>query len=173
MLVHLKELLILTLTFSKISEKMLAVSLLFFLQVVFFSYLYLMMCPITPLQIPLRFNLGVFLHGFLLFFHLLWYFFSFFFKFYFIFKLYIIALVLPNIKMNPPKVYMCSPSWTLLPPPSPFHPSGSSQCTSPKHPVSCIEPGLAYFFFFANISWKFLQVLKAFIYQQLYISCHF
>ena len=37
---------------------------------------------------------------------------------------------------------MCSPSWTLLPPPSPYHPSGSSQCTSPKHPVSCIEPGL-------------------------------
>ena len=58
--------------------------------------------------------------------------FPFFFKFYFIFKLYIIVLVLPNIKMNPPQVYMCSPSWTLLPPPSPFHPSGSSQCTSPK-----------------------------------------
>ena len=48
--------------------------------------------------------------------------------------------------MNPPQVYMCSPSWTLLPPPSPFHPSGSSQCTSPKHPVSCIEPGLATHF---------------------------
>ena len=32
--------------------------------------------------------------------------------------------------MNPPQVYMCSPSWTLLPPPSPYHPSGSSQCTS-------------------------------------------
>ena len=29
-----------------------------------------------------------------------------------------------------------------LPPPSPYHPSGPSQCTSPKHPVSCIEPGL-------------------------------
>ena len=27
-----------------------------------------------------------------------------FFKFYFIFKLYIIVLVLPNIKMNPPQV---------------------------------------------------------------------
>ena len=25
-------------------------------------------------------------------------------------KLYIIVLVLPNIKMNPPQVYMCSPS---------------------------------------------------------------
>ena len=29
-----------------------------------------------------------------------------------------------------------------LPPPSPYHPSGSSQCISPKHPESCIEPGL-------------------------------
>ena len=35
---------------------------------------------------------------------------EFFLKFYFIFKLYIIVLVLPNIKMNPPQVYMCSPS---------------------------------------------------------------
>ena len=38
------------------------------------------------------------------------FFFLIFFKFYFIFKLYIIILVLPNIKMNPPQVYMCSPS---------------------------------------------------------------
>ena len=30
----------------------------------------------------------------------------------------------------------------LNPPPSPYHPSGSSQGTSPKHPVSCIKPGL-------------------------------
>ena len=69
-----------------------------------------------------------------------------FFKFYFIFKLYKIVLVMPNIIMNPPQVYMCSPSWTLLPPPSPYRPSGSSQCTSPKHPVSCIKPGLATHF---------------------------
>ena len=68
---------------------------------------------------------------------------AFFFKFYFTFKLYKIVLVLPNIKMNLPQVYMCSPSWTLHPPPSPYHASGSSQCTSPKHPVSCIEPELA------------------------------
>ena len=45
-------------------------------------------------------------------------------KFYFIFKFYIIVLVLPNIKMSPPQVYMCYPSWTLLPPPSPYPPSG-------------------------------------------------
>ena len=57
-------------------------------------------------------------------------------------------MVLPYIKMNLPQVYMCSPSWTLLPPPSPYHPSGSSQCTSPKHPVSCIEPGLATHFIY-------------------------
>ena len=38
---------------------------------------------------------------------------TFIFFFNFIFKLYIIVLVLPNIKMNPPQVYMCSPSWTL------------------------------------------------------------
>ena len=38
------------------------------------------------------------------------FFFEFFFKFYFIFKLYNIVLVLPNIEMNPPQVYMCSPS---------------------------------------------------------------
>ena len=36
--------------------------------------------------------------------------FIYFFKFYFIFKLYITVLVLPNIKMNLPQVYMCSPS---------------------------------------------------------------
>ena len=48
-------------------------------------------------------------------------------------------MVLPYINMNPPQVYTCSPSWTPLPPPSLYHPSGSSQCTSPKHPVSCIK----------------------------------
>ena len=82
------------------------------------------------------------------------------FKFYFIFKLYIIVLVLPNIKMNPPKAYMCSPSWTLLPPPSPHHPSGSSQCTSPKHLVLCIEPGLASRFIhdIIHVSMPFSQI---------------
>ena len=37
------------------------------------------------------------------------------------------------------------------PPPSPSHPSGSSQCTSPEHPVSCIESGLATHFTYDNI----------------------
>ena len=87
-------------------------------------------------------------------------FFFFFFKFYFIFKLY---LVLPNIKMNLPQVYMCSPPWTFLPPPSPYHPSGSSQCTSPKHPVSCIEPGLAIHFIYdiIHISMPFSQIISS------------
>ena len=57
--------------------------------------------------------------------------------FYFIFLLYNTVLVLPY--MNPPQVYMSSQPWTPLPPPSPYHLSGSSQCTSPKHPISCIE----------------------------------
>ena len=33
----------------------------------------------------------------------------------------------------------------------PYHPSGSSQCTSPKHPVSCIKPGLAIHFIYDTI----------------------
>ena len=41
--------------------------------------------------------------------------FLYFLKFYFIFKIYNIVLVLPNIEMNPPQVYMCSPSWILRP----------------------------------------------------------
>ena len=52
----------------------------------------------------------------------------------FFFLLYNIVLVLPYINMHPPWVYTCSPSWTPLPPPSPYHPSWSSQCTSPKLP---------------------------------------
>ena len=41
----------------------------------------------------------------------------------------------PYIDMNQPWVYMCPPSWITLPPPSPSHPSGSCECTSPEHPV--------------------------------------
>ena len=37
-----------------------------------------------------------------------------------IFLLYNIVLVLPYINMHPPQVYTCSPSWTPLPPPSPY-----------------------------------------------------
>ena len=70
-------------------------------------------------------------------------------------------MVLPYIIMNPPQVYTCSPSWTPVPPPSLYHPSGSSQCTSPKHPVSCIEPRLAIHFIYdiIHISMPFSQII--------------
>ena len=48
-----------------------------------------------------------------------------------------------------------------LPPPSPYHPSGSSQRTSPKHPVSFIKPRLAIRFTYDNIhvSMPFSQIV--------------
>ena len=52
-----------------------------------------------------------------------------FFFFFFILKLYNIVLVLPNIEMNPPQVYLCSPSWTLLPP----HTITTNVFLNPKH----------------------------------------
>ena len=67
----------------------------------------------------------------------------------------------PYIHMNQPWMYMCSPSWTPLPPPSPSHPSGSSQCTSPECPVSCIESGLSIYYKYGNIyvSMLFSQII--------------
>ena len=53
------------------------------------------------------------------------------------------VLVLSYIDMNQSRVYMSSQSLTPLPPPTPYHLSGSSLCTSPKHPISCIEHRLA------------------------------
>ena len=43
------------------------------------------------------------------------------------------------------------PSWTPLPPSSLSHPSRSSQCTSPKNTVSCIELVLVIHFTYDNI----------------------
>ena len=50
-----------------------------------------------------------------------------------------------------------------LPPPFPYHPSGSSQCTSPKHPVSCIEPGLVIHFLYdiIHVSMPFSQIIPS------------
>ena len=58
--------------------------------------------------------------------------------------------------MNPPRVYTCSPSSTPLPPPSSCHPSGSSQCTSPEHPLSCID-----------LDWRFISYMILYMFQ-----CH-
>ena len=64
--------------------------------------------------------------------------------------------------MNPPRVYSCYHPEPPLPPPSPYHPSGSSQCTSPEHPVSCIEPGLAIHFTYdiIHVSLPFSQIIS-------------
>ena len=80
---------------------------------------------------------------------------------YLFFLLYNIVLVLPYINMHLPRVYTCSPSWTPLPLPSPYHLSGSSQCTSPKLPVSCIEPGLVIPFLYdiIHVSMPFSQIM--------------
>ena len=83
---------------------------------------------------------------------------------YYYFLLHNIVLVLPHINMNPPQVYTCSQSRTPLPPPLPHHPSGSSQYTSPKHPVSCIKPGLVIHFLYdiIRVSVPFSQIIPPF-----------
>ena len=47
------------------------------------------------------------------------------------------------------------------PPPFPYHPSGLSQCTSPKQPVSCTELGLAIHFIYdiIHVSMPFSQII--------------
>ena len=62
----------------------------------------------------------------------------------------------------------CSP-WTACSgvphpePPSLYHSSGSSQCTSPKHPISCIKPGLAIHFMYdiIHVSMSFSQIIPS------------
>ena len=56
------------------------------------------------------------------------------------------------------------PSWPSLLLPFPSHPSGSSQCTSPEHLVSCIKPVLAIYFTYDNIcvSMLFSQIIPPF-----------
>ena len=104
--------------------------------------------PVFPWTIPKLFNLhcfelctnGVMLFAFFLSVHVIYLF--------FLLLLYNIVLILPYINMNLPWVYMCPQSWTPLPPSSPYHPSGSSQCTSPKHPVSA-----------SNLDWQFVSYM--------------
>ena len=78
------------------------------------------------------------------------------FKFYFIFKLYIIVLVLPNIKMNPSQVYMFShtePSY-LLPP----H-------TIPLDCPSALAPSIQYHA--SNLDWQLVSYMILYMFQ-----CH-
>ena len=73
-----------------------------------------------------------------------------------LFLLYNTVLVLPYIDMNPPRVYMSSQSWTPLPPPTPYHLSGSSRAPAPSilYPVS-------------NIDWRFVSYMIVYMFQ-----CH-
>ena len=87
------------------------------------------------------------------------------FFFNFIFKLYNIVLVLPNIEMNPPQVYMCSPSWTLLPPPSPYHPSASHWMHVP------FLKATKYVLLLSVSIWESSSQLKADGNDMLYLSC--
>ena len=50
--------------------------------------------------------------------------------------------------MNLPQVYLCSPSWTLLPPPSPYPPSGSSLfCWSAISDLWCYYCNFLFYIF--------------------------
>ena len=53
------------------------------------------------------------------------------------------------------------PNLKPRPPPSPYHPSGKSQCTSPKKPVSCIELGMVIHFLYdiIHVSMPFSQII--------------
>ena len=55
----------------------------------------------------------------------------------------------------------------LNPPPSPYPPSGSSQCTSPKHPVSCIEPGLVTRFIYdiIHVLWHKINISQIYLWS--------
>ena len=81
-------------------------------------------------------------------------------KFYFIFKLYNIVFVLPNIEMNPPQVYPRSPSWTLLPPPSPTLPLGR-----PSAPAPSIQ------YRASNLDWRLVSYMILYMFQWNRASC--
>ena len=72
----------------------------------------------------------------------------------FFFKLYNIVLVLPYIEMNLPQAYMCSPSWTLLPP----H-------TIPLGRPSAQAPSILYHA--SNLDWRLISYMILYIFQ-----CH-
>ena len=87
------------------------------------------------------------------------------FYFYFLFDfiwLYNTVLVLPYINMN--RWCTCVPLFPILnPSPSslPMPSLCTSQCTSPKHPVSCIKPRLMIHFLYdiIHVSMPFSQII--------------
>ena len=70
------------------------------------------------------------------------------------FLLYNIVLVLPYINMNPPQVYTCSPSRTLLPP-----------RTIPLGRLSAPAPSILYPA--SNLDWQFVSYMILYMFQ-----CH-
>ena len=66
-----------------------------------------------------------------------------------------------NIIVNQPQVHMCPPILNPIPPPSPPHPSGLSQCTSFECPASCIRLALVIYFTYGNthVSMLFAQII--------------
>ena len=83
----------------------------------------------------------------------------FFFNFYFYFiLLYNTVLVLPYIDMNPPRMYMCSQTWT--PPPAHFPPH-NIPLGHPRAPAtSMLYPS-------SDIDWRFISYMIAYMFQ-----CH-
>ena len=73
--------------------------------------------------------------------------------FYFI-LLYNTVLVLPYSDMNPPWVYMSSQSWTPLPPPSPYHLSGSARL---PRCFGCGEEIVTAHAYLIRLWWKWTQ----------------
>ena len=67
---------------------------------------------------------------------------------------YNIVVVLPCIDMNPPWVYMCSPSWTPLPPPSPSHPLGLPSA-----------PALSTLSHASNLDWQSVSHMIIYVFQ--------
>ena len=76
-------------------------------------------------------------------------------KIYFSWRLhYNIVVVLAYIDMNQPWVYLCSPSWTPFPLPSPSCPSGSSQCSNPE-----------YLSHVSNLDWRSVSHMVIYMFQ--------
>ena len=61
---------------------------------------------------------------------------------------------LPHSDMNQPWVFMWPLSWTILPPPSPSHPSGSSLCSSPECPSHA-----------SNLNWRSISHMIIYMFQ--------